>query len=91
MKILLACLLGIACVGCANKDTRENSQLVYKRTYDDARAEGLNHESAESRALLMQIENDQKPKGAKDKIVDGIFEGIIDGILGIDDEDDFFE
>ncbi len=89
VKILLVCALCGACLSCANKDTKENSQKVYQRTYNDAVAEGLNHESAQNRALLMQMENSQKPKGTSEKIIDGIFEGIIDGIF--DSDDDFFE
>jgi hypothetical protein len=97
VKILLVCVLCGACVTCANKDTRENSHKVYQRTYNDAVAEGLNHESAQNRALLTQMENNQKPIDAKEKfagdLVGGLFEGLFKGILGLDNDsdDDFFQ
>jgi hypothetical protein len=90
VKILLVCSLYGACFSCSNKDTRESSNVVYQRTYNDAVAEGLNHESAQNRALLMQSENSQKPIGAKEKfagdLVGGLFEGLFKGIFGLDDD-----
>ena len=92
VKILLACSLCGACFSCANKDTRENSQKVYQRTYNDAVAEGLSHESAQNRALLMQMENSQKPIGATEKfagdLVVGLMESMFKGLLGLDDDSD---
>lgn len=92
VKILLAYSLCVACFSCANKDTRENSQVVYQRTYNNAVAEGLNHESARNRALLMQSENSQKPIGAKEKFMGdvavGLLEGLFKSILGIEDDSD---
>lgn len=92
VKILLVCSLYGACFSCSNTDTRESPKKVYEKTYNDAIAEGLNHESANNRALLMQSENSQKPISAEEKfagdLVGGLFEGLFKGLLGLDNDSD---